>query len=96
MSNPIFGGFTNRPQQSQQPSQNQSNNLMDIFNQLKNSPNPNKAAQDMLANNPTFAGVVDYINQNGGNAQAAFYNMAREKGQNPDLIVNNLKRMFPT
>ena len=64
------------------------------MSQIKNSPNPNQAAQNMIMTDPNFKEVVDYINQNGGSAQAAFYNLARQKGQDPDAIVNGLKQFF--
>jgi hypothetical protein len=34
---------------------------------------------------------MNYINQNGGDPKQAFYAMAREKGVNPDEILNMLK-----
>ena len=95
MNNPILSGFRNNPnQQTQQSQNNQSAGLFGLMNQIKNSSNPNQAAQTMLETNPEFKGVIDYINQNGGSAQAAFYNLARQKGQNPDVIVNALKQFF--
>ena len=95
MSNPILSGFRNHSnQQNQQSQNNQSNSLFGLMSKIKNSPNPNQAAQDLLTNDPQFNGMVDYINQNGGSAQAAFYNLARQKGQNPDTIVNTLKQFF--
>ena len=93
MNNPIFSGFRNR-QTPQAPQNNQSNTIFGLMNQVRNSPNPNQAAQNMLANDPSLASMVDYINQNGGNAQAAFYNLARQKGQNPEPIINSLKQFF--
>ena len=92
MSNPILSGFRNRP--NQLPQNNQSNSLFGLMSKIKNSPNPNQAAQDLLTSDPQFNGMIDYINQNGGSAQAAFYNLARQKGQNPDVIVNALKQFF--
>ena len=50
MSNPILSGFRNRPnKQSQQSQNNQSNSLFGLMSKIKNSPNPNQAAQDLLA-----------------------------------------------
>lgn len=89
MPNPIFNGLSNR---ANQPVQNQQpNNLFDLFQSIKNSSNPNAAMQNMLATNPNFQNVVNYINQNGGDAKTAFYNMAAQKGVDPNSILNPLK-----
>ena len=45
----------------------------------------------MLANNPNFQNVVNYINQNGGDAKTAFYNLAAQKGVDPNTILSQLK-----
>ena len=45
----------------------------------------------MMMNNPQYKEVMDYIKQNGGDAKAAFYKMAGEKGVNPDDILNQLR-----
>lgn len=48
-----------------------------MFNQMKNTPAMKK--------------VNDYISQNGGDPQAAFYKLANEMGVNPQDILNQLK-----
>jgi len=83
MSNPIFSSL----------SQNQNiNSPMTLLNQIKNAANPQQAAEQILFNNPNFKGVVNYINQNGGDAKTAFYNLAAQKGVNPNDILNQLRQ----
>ena len=53
--------------------------------------NPNEAINQLAANNPQLKEVIQYVNQNGGNAKAAFYKLAQERGVNPDDILNQLK-----
>ena len=91
MPNPIFGGFSGRPQQPQQSQQTGPNSIFGVMNQIRNSPNPNAAMQSMLSSNPMFKGIVDYINQNGGDAKTAFYNMAAQKGVDPESILKQLR-----
>lgn len=70
------------------------NNLSQIKNMItmiRNSNNPQAMLNNMLSQNPQMQQVMSYINQNGGNAQQAFYKMAQEKGVNPDEILNLLK-----
>lgn len=47
--------------------------------------------QNMIANNPQMQQVMNYVNANGGDAKTAFYNLAAQKGINPDEIINMLK-----
>ena len=89
MSNPIFSAFGRNPQQpAQQP---QPSTLMGIFNMVRSSSNPNQAMQQMLSSNPQYQNVMDYINQNGGDARTAFYNMAAQKGIDPESILKQLR-----
>ena len=62
-----------------------------MYNRVRNSPNPDKAAQELLQTIPQFKGILDYINQNGGDAKTAFYNMAAQKGTNPNIILDQLR-----
>lgn len=45
----------------------------------------------IMANNPQYKQVMDYVKANGGDAKAAFYKMAEEKGVNPEDILNQLR-----
>lgn len=67
------------------------NSLFAVFNQIRNSPNPNQAMQQLLNSNPQYQGIMEYINQNGGNAKSAFYNMAAQKGVDPNSILSQLR-----
>ena len=91
MSNPIFSPFPRRQPKPQTTPQKATNPMASAINQVKQSPNPQKTMQDMLANNPNFQNIVNYINQNGGDARSAFYNMAAQKGIDPNLILSQLK-----
>lgn len=84
MSNPML----------QMLSQNQPNNISQIRNMInlvRNSNNPQVLLNNMMMQNPQMQQVMSYINQNGGNAQQAFYKLAQEKGVNPDEILKLLK-----
>ena len=65
--------------------------LFAVFNQIRNSPNPNQAMQQLLNSNPQYQGIMEYINQNGGNAKSAFYNMAAQRGVDPNSILSQLR-----
>jgi hypothetical protein len=83
MSNPIFSNPSFKSQQS--PS------LFDMYNQVRHSQNPEQAMQILFANNPQYQNVMNYIQQNGGDAKSAFYNMAAQMGVDPNLILSKLR-----
>jgi len=45
----------------------------------------------MAQNNPGLKQALDYVNANGGNPEEAFYKLAKEKGVDPQAILNSLK-----
>ena len=67
------------------------NPIKNTMQLLKSSGNPQMLFNQMLSQNPQMKQVMDYVNQNGGNAKDAFYKMAKEKGVNPEDILNMLK-----
>lgn len=87
MGNPIFDSPISNPNNlSGQPS-----GIFGMINQIRNSPNPNTAMQNLISTNPQVKSVMDYISQNGGDARSAFYNLAAQKGVDPNTILNQLK-----
>ena len=74
-----------------QPLPNNLNQVKNMLNMVRSSGNPQAMLNNMLAQNPQMQNVINYINQNGGNPQQAFYKMAQERGVNPDDILNMLK-----
>ena len=47
--------------------------------------------QSMVSSNPQMKQVMDMVNQSGGNPKEAFYSLAKQKGVNPDDILNMLR-----
>lgn len=82
MPNPIFNTPQSSPQQG---------GIFSLINQIRNSPDPNGAMQQLMMNDPSVQNAVNYIHQNGGNAKAAFYNMAAAKGIDPESILKFLR-----
>ena len=62
-----------------------------MMNLVKNAKNPNLMLQQLMMNNPNINNIMNYVQQNGGNAKQAFYKMAQEKGVDPNQILNMLK-----
>ena len=89
MSNPIFTSAM--PANSNNQRNSAPKSLFAMFNQIRNSPNPDQAMQRLLSNDPQYQGIMQYINQNGGDAKSAFYNMAAQKGVDPNSILSQLR-----
>lgn len=69
----------------------QVNQLKQIVGTIKNAGNPQAMMNQIIQSNPNYQNAMNYINQNGGDAKAAFYRMAQEKGVDPDDILNLFK-----
>ena len=65
--------------------------IKQMMSTIKSAQNPQMMLNNMMNQNPQYKQVMDYINQNGGDAKTAFYKMAQEKGVNPNDIINALK-----
>ena len=64
------------------------NSIANTFKMMKNMGNPNVMSQMLLQKNPQLKQIID---QAGGDPKQAFYNMARQKGVNPDDVLNMMK-----
>lgn len=67
------------------------NKIKEMVNLIKSSKNPQAMMQSMINQNPQMKQVMEMVNKNGGNPKDAFYALAKEKGVNPDDILNMLK-----
>lgn len=85
MPNPIFN-FSSNKDRSGDPS-----GIFGMINMVRNAPDPNTAMQSLISSNPNIQEVMQYVNQNGGDARAAFYNLAAQKGVDPNTILNRLR-----
>ena len=71
-----------------------SNPLAGIFNTLKAAQNPIAALQTMAMNSPEMQEVLNIIQQNGGNAQQAFYAEAQHRGVDPMQKLREAQSMM--
>ena len=47
--------------------------------------------QAMIQNNPQASEIMSMLNKHGGDAKAAFYDAAKQKGVDPNVILNMLQ-----
>ena len=60
------------------------------MNQIKMARNPQLMLNQMLMNNPQIGPIVELIKANNGDLQSTFYNLAKQKGVDPQTIINQL------
>ena len=67
------------------------NGIFNLINFIRKSNNPQSAFQSMLSSNSQLQEVMKYIEKNGGDPRQAFYNLAEQKGVDPESILNQLR-----
>lgn len=71
--------------------QSRMNPIKNMMQMMKSAGDPQMMLQQMISQNPQIRQAVQYVNDNGGNAEKAFYRLAKEKGVNPNDILQALK-----
>jgi hypothetical protein len=69
----------------------QMNQIKQMANMLKGKSNPMQMLLSMSQSNPQISQVFNILNGSGMSAKDMFYNIANQRGINPDDIINNLK-----
>ena len=91
MANSLFQQLTGQSQTSNMFTNPQIQNVKKIVNTIKMAKNPQATINNMIANNPQMQQAINYVNNNGGNPKAAFEKLAKERGFDPNQIINMLK-----
>ena len=80
MGNPIIQALAG--QQGPQVAQ-----VKQMLNAVKNAGNPQAMLNLMAQKNPALRQALDYVGQSGGDPKKACYELAMQKGVNPDEIL---------
>jgi hypothetical protein len=56
--------------------------------------NPQAAFNQIAQNNPKIQQVMQYVRQNGGDAKEAFFALAKQKGVDPNQIIQQVQSMM--
>ena len=62
-----------------------------MFGAVNAAQNPQMMINQLMNNNPQMKTDMDAINQDGGDPKKAFYDLAEQKGINPQDILDMLK-----
>lgn len=85
--------FSNQPAQNQNGLQNNNLQQFQNFMALSKGMNPNAIMQILMNNNPHVSGIMNIVNTKyGGDPKAAFYDIAKQKGVDPNQIIGMLRR----
>lgn len=71
----------------------QLSKIKNIINLIQFSKNPQAALNQMMEQNPQVRQAFNYVQQSGGDPKAAFFNLAKENGINPDEILNTINQL---
>ena len=69
----------------------QLNQLKNLITTVKNAGNPALMLQSMFQNNPMYQQAMGLIQQNNGDAKAAFCTLAQHNGIDPNEILSLLR-----
>lgn len=69
----------------------QMGQIKSMMQMVKAARNPQAMIQVMAQQNPKMQQVMQFVQQNGGDAKTAFYKLAEQQGVNPDDVLNMLK-----
>jgi hypothetical protein len=80
------------PQNQTAPDQQQKNQeqILQVWNLVKNSGNPEQAMAAVMNQNPEFKKAVETLSAL-GDPRKLFYERAKQKGVDPNIYINLLK-----
>ena len=65
--------------------------VKNMMNMVRSAQNPQAMINNLAQKNPQMQSAIQYVDANGGDPKAAFYNLAKEKGVDPDTILAQLR-----
>lgn len=74
-----------------QPLLNNLQQIKEMMSLVQGASNPTIMMQNMISQNPKLKEIMNFVNQNGGDAKAAFYALAKQKGVDPEQVLSMLR-----
>ena len=66
---------------------------MQMFKMVMGANNKTNTLQSLAQNNQQIKKTLEFISQNGGNAEQLYYNMCQQKNTDPNIIINQLNNI---
>ena len=90
MGRSLFGGRTSRPEEP--ISQNgQISQIKSLMSMMQASKDPIGFVNQAAASNPTLRDIIAFVNNSGKDPKTLFYEMAKQKGVDPESILSQLR-----
>ena len=75
-----------------QPLPNNMNQIKQIANLFKSSANPQQLISNLMNQNPQIRQVMNMVQSSGKSPKDLFYELAKQKGVDPNQIINMLNQ----
>ena len=75
----------------QQSSSAPLNEAVELNKTVQQASNPNAIMNKLIQSNPRLKMAYNMVQQSGGNAKTLFYQLAQQKGIDPNSILNQLR-----
>ena len=73
---------------NQQSLNEQFSNPFEMAKAVQKAANPNNMMLNLMQRNPRIKEALNLVQQNGGNPKEVFYKLAKQKGVDPNSILN--------
>lgn len=90
--NSLMGGSNIGNNQSVQNNQSNSDIVKSIVGMLSGSASPYQLLTGIAARNPMIKNIMDMSNNSGKSYKDIFYELAKQRGANPNDVLDQLKR----
>lgn len=70
---------------------NQSNPMKQMLSAIRSSKNPQQLFMNMAQQNPQMKQILDMVQTSGKSPKDLFYELAKQKGVDPNQIINMLQ-----
>ena len=90
--NSLYQQLNQVPAQASPSLPNNLKQIKGMMNAMKSARNPQQFLMNMVQNNPNMKPVMDML-RSGSNPKELFYSMAKEKGLDPNAIIQALGMM---
>ena len=89
MASSLFGA--NSTAQNQNGMIQRIQQIKSLMSSMQNASNPQQMLNSIISQNPQMRSVQELIDKHNGDARAAFYELAKERGVDPEVIIDALK-----
>lgn len=89
MNNPMMNQLNQM--NSQLNSNNSNMSWQELYSLVRNASNPAAMLSQIAKTNPQLQSVLSLVQQNGGDPKRAFFELAQQKGIDPNSVLNMLR-----